>query len=472
MSGMKPVITAEESSALDAAYEGDLGVLMERAGYAVAMAVARLGARYGSTVVVLTGPGNNGGDGYVAARVLHRRGVAVRVMALADPRTPLAMRAAHGAAEAGVPIQPWTDTLPNTDFVIDALFGGGFRGEMPSETKSWAEHPAPVVAVDVPSGVNASTGAAAPGAFRADATVAMQALKVGHLVMPGAELAGTVVAVDIGLPGVGDGVVEMWLVGEADAPRPARSKTAHKWSAGGVGVVGGSPGMGGAALLAARAALAAGAGAVSISATPDMAGIYEAAPELLTSSRGSDDHAVGPFLRDLSRFGTIVMGPGLALDHRNFVSRVVAEAEQTLILDAGALSMVSVDDLERRRWPTIITPHAGEFERLVGGSAGYRAASDLAVAAEVVVVLKGGPTFVAGPGGSVAAVTTGGPELATIGTGDVLSGAIAAFVARGLEPEVASRSAAFWHGHAGSQLAATGTVTADRLVTELRKWVW
>ena len=465
---MKPVLTAEASAALDAAHAHELGTLMTRAGYAVAVNAVQMGFGYGSRISILAGPGNNGGDGYVAAAELRRRGAAVTVLQLEEPRSAIARGAAQRAHHAGVPIVGWEDSPIESDLVIDALFGGGFRGDIPVEVRDWSATDRPVLSVDVPSGVNASTGAVADGAFYATRTITFHASKVGHWLGRGADCTGELVVVDIGLVG---GEAAFWIAEAADALRPPRAKHAHKWTSGAVAVVGGSAGMGGAALLSARSALAAGAGAALVSSTDDILGTYRAAPELLTAVRAEGEAGAHDFLDQAARFDALIVGPGLGAGNEAFLECIVSSAPHPLILDAGALTAISVEQLAERTGPTVLTPHAGEFERLAGAAATYQAAADLARRTGAVVLLKGGPTFVASAAG-VAAVTVGGPELATIGTGDVLAGTVAAFVARGLNPTTAATSAAYWHGHAGAALAATGTVTADRLVDELRKWVW
>ncbi len=465
---MKRVLTAEASAALDAAHIDELEVLMDRAGYSVAVNAIEMGFGYGKRVSVLVGPGNNGGDGYIAAAYLKRRGAAVTVFHLAEPKSQLAKDAALRAHYTGVPILAWVDAPVDSDLIIDALFGGGFRGTLPAEILSWSSTGWPVLSVDVPSGVNASTGEAGKGAFHATRTVTFHSSKVGHWLGEGAACTGELVVADIGLSG---GEAAFSIVETSDAPRPPRLPHAHKWSSGSVAVVGGSRGMGGAALLAARSALASGAGAVMVSATADLIDTYRAAPELLTAVRGDGMAGADEFLEQAERFDALVVGPGLGPGNDEFVGRVLSSAIQPVILDAGGLASTTVDSLASRSGPTVLTPHAAEFERLFATGASYQAAAALAQRTGAVVLLKGGPTFVVGDNG-VACVTTPGPELATIGTGDVLAGAVAAFISRGLVPAAAAASAAFWHGQAGAALSTAGTVTADRLVDELRKWVW
>jgi NAD(P)H-hydrate epimerase len=469
---MKPVITAAQAAEWDAQASDPVETLMERAGLAVAVAAAELGAAYGRRVVVLTGPGNNGGDGYIAAKYLARRGAAVEVVPLGEPRSEACRWAAGQAIRAGVRMGTWRPPRSDEpDLVIDALFGAGFRGALPSEIAPWTETSAPVVSVDVPSGLDATTGAAEGPGFEATRTVTVGALKVGHLLGSGPRVCGDVRVADIGLP---QGVFEFRLCETEDAPRPRRSRTAHKWSAGSVMVVGGSPGISGAAILAARSALNAGAGAVRV-VLPGELGRGVEAPELMTSAIGSGDRFAvsdaAAVLDMADRFDVLAVGPGLGPGQTEFVAMLVEGRSGPLVLDADGLNAIAdVGLLAARSGPTVITPHAGEFRRLAGTDAGYEAASRVAQKADVVILLKGGPTFVAGR--ELWAVASGGPELATIGTGDVLTGMVAALWARGLDAETAARSGAYWHGRAGAARASAGTVTADTLAEEIRRWSW
>ena len=272
---------------------------------------------------------------------------------------------------------------------------------------------------------------------------------------------------DIGLPDV---VPEMWLCDEEDAPLPVRSRTAHKWSAGSVLVMGGSDGLDGAATLTARAALRAGAGAVMIACPPTVEEKVRS-PEIMTRAIGNNSYLSVPNLPavlDLAnRFDVVIIGPGMGSNPglQGFVKGFLREWKGPVVADADALNALEdVDDL-RREGETVITPHAGEFHRLTGQPASYRSAIRLAEHTRVTVLLKGAPTFVMGEERWV--VNSGGPELATIGTGDVLAGMIGAFLAAGLDPATAARSAAFWHGKAASDLQRTRTVTADQLVDHL-----
>ncbi|HEX9865773.1 MAG TPA: NAD(P)H-hydrate dehydratase [Acidimicrobiia bacterium] len=453
---MKPVLTADEYRRVDQAYTGDLDRAMDRAGFGVALAVAGRGIGYGSRVVVLAGPGNNGGDGYVAARYLSRRGVQVEVHSLGAPRTPTAIKAASLASAGGVSVTP-LGSVVEADLVIDALFGGGVRGGLPSDVAAWIETRAPVVAVDYPTGLDPNTGQAEEGAFHAVATVTFQTLKTGHVIGVGPDHCGEVIVVDIGIEG---GEPSMWVAEMTDAPRPRRSRTAHKWSAGSVLVVGGSTGMTGAAVFAGRAALGFGAGSVAVATSrPDL--VAALAPELLTV--GLDE------AQDrLDRFEVVIAGPGLSEIDLDKAMSIVAKASNVL-LDAGALLARVVDAAVEGTANVVVTPHAGEFERIAGTEAGALAAGAYSKKTGATVLLKGNPTLVS-DGSAPVLVRTGGPELASIGTGDVLSGVIGALWARGLDPHTAAVSGAYWHGVAGANLARSRTVTADRLASHVARY--
>ncbi|MGA7270833.1 MAG: NAD(P)H-hydrate dehydratase [Acidimicrobiia bacterium] len=444
---MIPVVSAAEAGRMDERANTSVDTLMDRAGLAVALAAADCGAGYGTRVVVLCGPGNNGGDGYVAARYLNQRGALVRVEALTEPKTGVARRAAQAARRAGVTISDLGGP-EGDDLVVDALFGGGFRHGLPDAVARWFSVDAPVVSVDVPSGLDPDTGEAPDGSFRADRTVTFGALKLGHLLGEGPGRCGEVSVADIGLgPATEPG---LWLVENEDAPRPRRPLHAHKWSAGSVLIVGGSLGMVGAAVMAGRSALHFGAGSVGVLSSEQHT-IAVQAPELLSYPPDRLEEL-------LARFDVAVVGPGLG-DQPQLLEQVLSGADR-VVADADAL--MSLDVLARATGELIVTPHAGEFARLSDDQAGPDSARKLAEQIGGVVLLKGWPTYVTD--GSVPwAVISGGPELATIGTGDVLSGMVAALWARGLEPVEAARSGAYWHGVAGGDLSRETVVTAERL---------
>jgi NAD(P)H-hydrate epimerase len=439
---MRPVLTPEQMGAVDAAAPDPTEVLIGRAGGAVArQALAMLGGSYGRRVVVVAGKGNNGNDGREAARRLRRRGVRVlEIDALGAP-----------------------ERLPDADLVIDAAYGTGFRGEYRPPDPAGT----PVLAVDIPSGVDGRTGAVAGAAVRADRTVTFAALKPGLLLPPGRELAGAVVVADIGLD-VSVAGATVGLVEGTDVARwlPPRPPDTHKWRAALV-MAAGSPGMTGAAHLAARGAQRAGAGMVRV-ASPGL----DHDPGLPTEAVGISVPAAGwdaRVLDELDRAGALVVGPGLGRGAATgaAVHQVVATAPVPLLVDGDGLSALGgrvAEVVGSRDAPTILTPHDGEFARLAGhppGADRIDATLGLARATGAVVLLKGPTTVVAHPDGRVHLSTTGDARLATAGTGDVLSGIIGALLAQGAEALAAASAGAWLHGRAASHGPERGLVASD-----------
>lgn len=455
---MKPVLTATEWRRVEDAYEGDLGEAMERAGYAVALAAVRHGAAYGKKVVVLAGPGNNGGDGYVAARHLIRRGVNVEVHRYGKPGSVLAKHAASRARDASVPIRDLGPVV-DCDLVIDALFGGGGRGGIADGIAAWMDTPTPVIAVDFPTGLDPDTGKIEERAFRATETVTFGSLKLSHVYGAGPDHCGVVTLVDIGIDG---GEPSMYVAEESDASRPSRPRTAHKWSAGAVLVAGGSDGMVGAATMAARAALRFGAGSVYLSSPhPDEAHLISPQiPALSLEDVGAR----------LEKFDVVVAGPGLAEADIEPVVPIVRDAKR-VVLDAGGLMPELLDAALEGDADVVVTPHRGEFSRIAGVGGGQYAVRALARSRGITALLKGNPTLISN-GGPPVLVTSGGPELATIGTGDVLAGMIGALMARGLDGYTAAISGSYWHGVAAADLRQRGTVTADELADCIGAYAW
>ncbi len=441
---MIPVLTPPEMAAVDAAAPEPVEVLVQRAGWAVARAaLGLLGGGYGRRVVVVAGPGNNGADGREAARLLARRGVRCRVI---DAR--------RAPAE-----------LPRADLVVDAAFGTGL-------SRPWRmPRPAagtPVLAVDIPSGVDGSTGARRGEPVAAVATVTFAALKPGLVFEPGRSLAGRVELVDIGLDVGGatchvveDGDVARWV--------PRRRVDAHKWCSA-VRLVAGSVGMTGAAHLAARGALRAGAGYVQL-ASPGLAVDPGRPTEVVGLELAERDWASAAG-RDLGRIGALVVGPGLGPGHDADVATLLAVAAVPAVVDGDALTPEVVGALARRPAPTVVTPHDGEWARLGGDTGPDRLAATREAARRwgVVVVRKGPTTVVADPAGDARLVVAGDPRLATAGTGDVLAGMIGAFVARGASPFDAAAAAAHLHGLAGRLGAAEGLVAGDLAELVPRAW--
>jgi NAD(P)H-hydrate epimerase len=437
---MLPVLTPEEMGAVDAAAPEPVDVLIGRAGAAVTrQAIEMLGGAYGRRVVVVAGKGNNGMDGREAARRLRGRGVRVQVVDAADE----------------------CEALPAADLVIDAAYGTGFRGDYhPPDPRG-----APVLAVDIPSGVDGLTGGVAGAAVRATRTVTFAALKPGLLLHPGRGLAGEVVLADIGLDvsGARTGVVEADDVAAWLPPRPADS---HKWRAA-VFLVAGSPGMTGAAHLAARAAQRAGAGMVRV-ASPGL----DVDPGLPTEAVGIALPAAGwdaTVLDELERAGALVLGPGLgrSAPAATAAHHVVTSAVVPIVVDGDGLSALGEqvgDIVARRAAATVLTPHDGEFARLAGREPGddrLAAARSLAADAGAIVLLKGPTTVVAHPDGRVRLSTSGDARLATAGTGDVLSGIIGALLAQGIDAFAAAAAGAWLHGRAAMEGPPRGLVASD-----------
>jgi len=465
---MQPVLSVSEMQRVDARSVDRVDALMEAAGFSVAMSAAVMGAAYGTDVHVLAGSGNNGGDGYVAARYLSRRGAAVTVHHNGSPgANTAAERAMHSARTAGVRIRPMGDVVEG-DLIVDALYGTGLKGELPAVAVPWTATDIPVLSVDIPSGVSGDTGIAAGPAFRAQRTATFHMLKTGHLLGDGPDLCGTVDLYDIGLDG---GEPTMWRFTDADVASCVRPRRAHKWSVGAVATIGGSPGLTGAAVLAARAAIASGAGMSAILTTSGTARTYDVIAPDLVAIQACDldvwDDDASQVLSHLDRFASLIVGPGLEPVSSRFVAHLVDGFAGTLILDAGALNALEdVAMLARRTAGTVLTPHGGEFKVLTGSSPSPDNVRDLAERTGAVVVAKGNPTIVAGDTEMVL-VDSGGPELATIGTGDVLAGMIGALTACGLPPIEAAASAAHIHGVAGRSLADRETVSAPALVWEV-----
>ncbi|MEX2626820.1 MAG: NAD(P)H-hydrate dehydratase [Ilumatobacteraceae bacterium] len=438
---MIPVLTPVEMGAVDRAAEVPVDVLVGRAGAAVERAAVRLlGGSYGRTVNVIAGPGNNGADGRVAAERLRARGVRVRVF----------------------PADGFPARLPPSDLVIDAAFGTGFRGTWRPPDVGGAK----VLAVDVPTGVDGLTGVAAGPVLRADTTVTFGAAKPGLHLGAGRELSGEVVVADIGLD------VSRASIGRVEAADVAgwlepRARTAHKWT-NAVRVVAGSPGMTGAAHLAADAAQRSGAGIVHLSSP----GIEPDAPVEVVVRRapGFDWHE--PVLADLHRFGSLVLGPGLGREDYTVasVTEVIRDAVVPVVVDGDGLFALSWNEagapvmLREREVPTLLTPHDGEFALLTGSSPGAdRILSTRRLAADTgaVVLLKGPTTIVAEPDGRVRLVTDGDERLATAGSGDVLAGIIGALVGTGLDVAAAAAAGAWIHAAAGRACPRRGTVASD-----------
>ncbi len=448
---MRPVLTRAEMGAADTAATQTVSheTLVTRAGTAVAHAALRmLGGAYGRRVVVVAGKGSNGADGRVAASVLGRRGVRVRVVEAADA--------------------PGGSALPSCDLVVDGAYGTGFRGSYDAPAVPPA---AAVLAIDIPSGVDADTGEAPGDAVRADRTVTFAALKPGLLQGEGPRLAGTVEVADIG---IGFPTPQALLIDDADvaALLPPRPRQVNKWT-NAVGVAAGSAGMEGAAILCSRGAMAAGAGMIRLGSPGDPSAAW---PTEAVRMHLPAEGWAGPFLEATAKCKAVVIGPGLGTGDAvaEEIRSVLAAVPVPLVIDADALTALgdvaaARTLLDKREAPSILTPHDGEYARLSGAAPGadrLDAARRLAAATGAVVLLKGPLTAVADPRGAAAVPevllsAAGGPALATAGSGDVLSGVIGAFCARGLGALEAAALAAHVHGRAASLGPAEGLVAGD-----------
>jgi hydroxyethylthiazole kinase-like uncharacterized protein yjeF len=486
---VRPLLSPDEMRRADAAAIAagtSEEVLMERAGEAVARAALRLaGGRYGRRAVIVCGRGNNGGDGFVAARRLAREGMGVRCLLVGDLGSPRGAAAVHleRLRRAGVAPEPFdAGVLGAATVVVDALFGTGFRGAATGDAAEAItavnDVGAPVVAVDIPSGVDGNTGRAAGPAVHADVTVALAAEKLGTALSEGAVRAGSVEVVDIGIPVRG---ARAWWPLPADVAGvlPRRRPDAHKRSGGAMVVLAGSAGMTGAALMTCRGALRAGAGYVTLGATPAVDTAKSALLPEVVSLRVSDRDELGPAALDrfgavLDRADALALGPGLGRGDapRRLVVRALREVMVPVVLDADGLNVLSGDTtpLERRAAVTVLTPHPVELARLLDCDV-TEIESDRPAAARraaerwrCVVLLKGWRTVVAQPSGGAVVNPTGGPELATAGTGDVLTGVVGALLAAGLEGFDAAWAAAYVHGAAGGLAArsrGSGVVAWD-----------
>jgi hydroxyethylthiazole kinase-like uncharacterized protein yjeF len=455
-------------------------VLMENAGRAVAEA-AQAHWPQARGIVVVAGPGNNGGDGFVAARLLAERGYAVRTLLLGDPALLKGDAAAAAARWDGVTEPARADRLADADLIVDALFGAGLdrpvEGQAREMIGAMNSADAPVLAVDLPSGINGTTGAVMGCAVRAERSVTFFRRKPGHALLPGRLHCGVVEVADIGIPA---SVLERIRPRTfANAPAlwgsafPVPKAEGHKYTRGHAVVVSGGLSFTGAARLAARSALRAGAGLVTIASPPEALAV-NAAGSVAVMVRSVDGAAeLAEFLSDRRR-NAVVLGPGGGVGEpmRDMVLAALA-GEQAVVLDADALTSFAGDSpslweaLGRRTAPTVLTPHEGEFARLFNEQKQAfenkskleraRAASGVTGA---VILLKGADTVVAAPDGRAVIAENAPPWLATAGAGDVLAGFVAGLLAQGMAGFEAAAAAVWLHGEAGQE-AGPGLIAED-----------
>jgi hydroxyethylthiazole kinase-like uncharacterized protein yjeF len=485
---LEPLYSAEQMRALDRWAIDRRGVpsleLMEKAGGGVASVVSDLEPT--GPVRVVCGKGNNGGDGLVAVRRLVELGMDAQALLLWPPaELSEDARANYDAllSAGGEPSELRADdlaaALEGSAVVVDALLGTGFSGapRPPLDTAIDAINgaPCPVVAVDVPSGADASTGEVAGACVRADTTVTFHASKVGLWILPGKLYAGDVEVVDIGIPADRAPPADRGRAAALIRPSvlgllPRRGLDATKFSSGSVLVVGGSTGLTGAVCMACDAAMRAGAGWVRAAVPAVLNVVFEQKlTEVMTVPLGDREGFLAPaaldqLLEAAERADAVVVGPGLGRAEGSFelARRLVEALERPVLVDADGLNAVAgaLEQLTRRKAPTILTPHAGELARLLETDSKQVSAHRLqhareaAAVAKATVILKGDDSIVACADGQVAVSAGGSPALATAGTGDVLSGVIGAFLAKGLDPFEASCAGVHAHAQAG-WLAAT-----------------
>jgi NAD(P)H-hydrate epimerase len=479
---LDPLPVAEEMRETDRWAIEDRGVpsldLMERAGAALADLATELAPT--GPVAVVCGGGNNGGDGFVAARLLREAGREVRVAVTTE------LAKFKGDAKANLDRLPGDAPVPfdgtmlhGAAVAVDAILGTGFSGEVREPARSaivaLSRADVPVVACDVPSGVDASTGEVEDVAVRAAATVTFHRAKPGLWIAPGKDHAGLLRVVDIGIPAGEPVAPGVGLITPAAARAvPRRGAASTKFSSGHVLVVGGSTGLTGAPCLAAEGAMRAGAGYVTCCVPASLNAVFEQRLlEVMTIPLPDQDghlaeDGIDRVLEESDRRGgALVVGPGFGkADAATAFARALAQrAEVPVVLDADGLNAHAgrLDDLARRSAPTILTPHAGELGRLLEveskdvGERRLHHARGAARRSGAIVVLKGDDTLVADPGLKVGVSPGGAPALATAGTGDVLSGVIAAMLAKGLEPFEAACVGVRVHLDAGRRAARDRT---------------
>ncbi len=457
--------------------------LMNRAG-AAAFTLLRQRWPDARRITVVCGGGNNGGDGYVVARLARQAGLDARVLTLANPADPRgdAQTAWRDAVAADVPMAPFTVTGCNgAELLVDAILGTGLERDVSGPWREAIEamnaHSADCFALDIPSGLHADTGAVLGAAIRAAATLTFIGLKPGLFTGQGPACCGAVHFADLDVPPDIYPALHpaAWRYAGADLPTllPQRSRSAHKGHFGHVLVIGGELGMAGAARLTAEAAARCGAGLVSIATRMAHAGLQAAArPELMFHGIEHPDD-LEPLL---NRATVLAVGPGLGRNNwGRDLFRAALTCEKPLVLDADALNLLAVEPVFRENW--ILTPHPGETARLLKMTPTqvetdrFAAVEELALRYGGVAVLKGAGSLIASRAdGQVALSTTGNPGMASGGMGDVLTGVIAALVAQGLPLFAAARAGVYLHGWAGDQAAQVGG-ERGLLATDLLPWL-
>jgi NAD(P)H-hydrate epimerase len=493
---MQLLSTAEEMQGFDRAAIDRIGIpgllLMENAGRAFIEELEKRTGRLASKeVAIVCGKGNNGGDGFVIARHLLNRGSIVSVLLLCkrsevtgDAGTNLRILLNMLKSESGKSIlQEITSArqftrVHRSEVIVDAIFGTGFSGTvrgLQERAIRWINRQGSYVAsVDIPSGVNATTGIVENVAVKADLTVTMGLAKIGHYVGSGRECSGEVTTVDISIPqsffARAKGRVNRVLAADVARALPGRPLTAHKHSVGKIFVLAGSRTLTGAPFMTSQSAMKSGAGAVILGVPKSIHGVLvrKVTEVMVTPLEETSEGTVSLAAWDVIRqkidwADVVVIGPGLSQnpETEQVVLRLLSIIEKPVVLDADGLTMAAskLSILKRRKHPTILTPHVGELHRMTGMDSLFIELNRVEVATKAarmlrsIVVLKGAPTITGTPDGDTFVNSTGNPGMATAGSGDVLTGLIASLLGQGMSEAQAAFSGAFIHGMAGDLAA-------------------
>lgn len=506
-----PLPTPEEMARWDRLTIDEFGlagrILMENASRdALHVLKKEFGTLKNASAIVLAGPGNNGGDGFALARHLVNHGAKTLILhaRLRDEYTKHSAYHLELACKMGIPCaylpEYEFDALPQIDIFVDALLGTGFSGELRPSFQQWIKcinkraKDSFVLSLDIPSGLNGTTGEPMPMAIKATATVTFEEAKLGLFLPPAEPYVGKIFVGKIGIPRyIKDSNPTSHVALSADLIRlmPDPVSTMHKGSSGHVLILGGSQGLTGAPLLAARAAYRSGAGLVTIGCPSGLVGMAAGYPEVMTLALGSSSDwsaaCAETLRRHFSRFSSVVLGPGLGRTSgaAEFLNAYLAEPHESTIYDADALFLLAQhrDMLPLLRNSAILTPHPGEMANFFGVSAAdinlarARYAREFSTRHKVNLVLKGAATVVAGHEDPIAISPFCAPNLAIAGSGDVLAGIIGSLLAQGHPPLTAAQLGVYWHGYTGTLLARdfpyrgnTPLEIAELLPTALKEW--